>query len=113
VSAIDNKGCENSASIFIRVNQVECIYLPNTFTPDGNGRNETYKPLGTKLKSLVVFRIFDRWGNLVFETTDVNQGWDGIYDGKLLEPGVYVYYLEGTCITNNKEFIKGDVTLIR
>ena len=69
VSAKDNKGCENTASLLIKVNQVDCIYLPNTFTPDGNGRNETYKPLGTKLKSLVIFRIFDRWGNLVFETT--------------------------------------------
>ena len=55
-------------------------------------------------------------GNLVFETSDIStEGWNGTFlnAGKELEPGVYVFYIEGTCITNNKQFIKGDVTLIR
>ncbi len=113
VNATDSKGCSGTTSLFVNLFNVDCIYVPNTFTPDANGKNEVFKPLGSKLKTISIFRIFDRWGNMVFETTDVSQGWDGTYKGKLLEPGVYVYYIEGTCITNNKEIIKGDVTLIR
>ena len=113
VNATDSKGCSGTTSLFVNLFNVDCIYVPNTFTPDANGKNEVFKPLGSKLKTISIFRIFDRWGNMVFETTEVNQGWDGTYKGKLLEPGVYVYYIEGTCITNNKEIIKGDVTLIR
>ena len=60
-----------------------------------------------------VFRIFDRWGNLVFESFDPSTGWDGNYKGKACDPGVFVYYFEALCIDNEKYFEKGNITLLK
>jgi gliding motility-associated-like protein len=90
-----------------------CIFLPNTFTPNDNNRNDVYRPLGKYFKDIIIFRIFDRWGETVFETTNKNAGWDGAYKGQRLEPDVFFYYLEGICIDGSKQILKGDVTLVR
>jgi len=61
----------------------------------------------------MVLRVYDRWGEKVFETSDQSLGWDGTFRGKAVDPAVYVYYLEATCIGNEEFFKKGNVTLIR
>jgi hypothetical protein len=60
-----------------------------------------------------VFRVFNRWGEMVFETNDVNKGWDGYFKGQICYPAVYDYYIEGTCSDGNVLVKKGNVTLIR
>ncbi|QQR98138.1 MAG: gliding motility-associated C-terminal domain-containing protein [Sphingobacteriales bacterium] len=113
VQAENEFGCVSNAEIEILINTEDCIYLPNTFTPNGNGINETFRPLGNRIKSITIFRIFDRWGNLVFETNDLNRGWDGTYKGVLLDPNVFIYYIEAICKDGTTSFKKGNVTLLR
>ena len=61
----------------------------------------------------MTFRIFDRWGELVFETFDRLEGWDGTFRNKDLDPDVYDYYLKVICIDDSETIIKGNVTLLR
>lgn len=58
-------------------------------------------------------KIYNRWGELVFETDDQPIGWDGMYKGELVDPGVFVYHLEITCVDGQEYFKKGNVTVIR
>ena len=59
------------------------------------------------------FKVFDRWGELVFETTDQDEGWDATYKGKPVDPAVFVYWLEVVCADGQQFFNKGNVTVIR
>ena len=68
------------------------------------------------LKSLVErlnFELFDRWGELIFQTTDLTRGWDGTYKGKPVDPAVFVYHLTAYCIDGQRYFTKGNVTVLR
>ncbi len=69
------------------------IFIPNAFTPDANGRNEVFKPECSGGKDYKL-TIFNRWGEKVFETNNVSQGWDGTYASKIAPDGVYVYHVE-------------------
>lgn len=101
------------------VDPASLLYLPNAFSPDGNGRNDVYRAyLSTDATwEEFWFMIFDRWGNMLFETRDPDEGWDGIMRDERMNTGVYVYYLEGTiraCGGQRYEIRrKGDVTLVR
>ena len=61
----------------------------------------------------MVLKIYDRWGELVFETDQQKNGWDGTFNAKLVDPGVFVYYLTITCVDGQEYFKKGNVTVIR
>ncbi|MBC7935118.1 MAG: PKD domain-containing protein [Rhizobacter sp.] len=94
------------------------VFIPNTFSPNGNGANEIFYPRGTGLFTIKSARIFNRWGEMVFErnnfkANDAGSGWDGSFRGQKLNPDVFVYVFEIIC--DNKETIvyKGDVALIR
>jgi gliding motility-associated-like protein len=94
------------------------IYIPNTFSPNGDGSNDVFYPRGTGLYSIRNFRIFNRWGQLMFEKTNVaannaSQGWDGTANGIKMQPDVYVYVMEVICENNTVFPMKGNVTLIR
>lgn len=113
---IDANGCENSDSVTIVVREVTCIepelFIPNAFTPNDDSNNDILYVRGATIKELLL-RIYDRWGEKVFETIHPSQGWDGTYKGKPVLPGVYDYYFEATCYNNEKFFKKGNVTVIR
>jgi gliding motility-associated-like protein len=94
------------------------VFLPNTFTPEGNGVNDIFYPRGRGIQSIGRFRIYNRWGELVFERNnmtvdDRSQGWDGRKDGRLLSPDVYVYTVEATCDTGEPIKWQGDILLLR
>ena len=92
----------------------DLIYLPNAFSPNGDGVNDEFKMFSTTIFELDHLRVFDRWGALVWETSDANEGWDGMHQGKPLNPGVYVYSLVAPCVLNDEKiFKKGGVTIIR
>lgn len=84
------------------------FYIPNAFSPNGDGINDEFKIAGNcKQIDNIYFRIFNRWGEKVFETTNINTGWDGYYKGKLQLPNVYVYDIGIVySLTNNKEMKK-------
>ena len=87
-------------------------FIPNAFTPDNNGTNDVFYVYGPSLKT-VHLRVFDRWGEMVFESTEQHDGWDGTYHGKPLNTGVFMYIAEMETLTGKQLFAKGDVTLIR
>jgi gliding motility-associated-like protein len=94
------------------------VYLPNTFTPDGNGVNDIFYPRGKGIANINHFRIYDRWGELVFERSNIavddkNNGWDGKKGGRMLSPDIYVYTVEATCDTGDPIKWQGDVMLLR
>lgn len=116
VTATDTFGCKEQDTITIFVLDIICddpyVFIPNAFTPNKDDKNDVLRVRGQFLTSVHLI-IFDRWGEKVFETNDLNQGWDGTFRGKNCEPGVYVYYLEATCLGELFYFHKGNVTLIR
>ncbi len=118
VYAWDSNGCASVDSITIRVREIVCgepyIYIPNAFSPNGDGKNDIlYVYANPALVKNMHLMIFDRWGELIFETTDLNHGWDGTFKGKILDPAVFVYYLEVTCINDEKFIKKGNITLLK
>jgi gliding motility-associated-like protein len=108
--------CTKSDTTKIQVYQFICgdpyLYIPNAFSPNGDNNNDVLYVKGTLIKEMV-FRIYDRWGELVFESFDRADGWDGTFRGRPLDPDVYDYYLKVICIDDEESIIKGNITLIR
>jgi gliding motility-associated-like protein len=92
----------------------ECgeMFVPNAFSPDNNGENDMECVYGKCVKSLY-FAIYDRWGEKVFETTDLMQCWDGTYRGKDMNTAVFVYVMRATLTTGEEVNKKGNISLIR
>jgi gliding motility-associated-like protein len=88
------------------------IYIPNIFSPNNDGQNDKLFVKGQAIESLH-FLIYNRWGNLVFESNDINQGWDGTQYGKPCDVGVYVYRAEITFKNGETITRRGDVTLVK
>jgi gliding motility-associated-like protein len=88
------------------------LYIPNAFSPNGDGENEILYVRGALVEEMV-FRIYDRWGEMVFESFDRTDGWDGTFRGKALDPDVYDYYLDVTCVGGDEAIVKGNITLLR
>ncbi len=108
--------CTRSDSVLVTVHELHCdepdIFVPNAFTPNGDGNNDVLFVRGRFISELD-FKVFDRWGEKVFETTDQAVGWDGTYQGKAVDPAVYVYHLRVRCADGQELFKKGNVTVIR
>ena len=98
----------------IEIIKCNSINIPNAFTPNADGKNDVFKI--ETIKEIIDFKliIYNRWGELIYESTDINKGWDGTYKGKTVPQGVYVYILTGI-IKDTGEQIKrtGSVTLLR
>jgi gliding motility-associated-like protein len=88
------------------------VFIPNAFTPNANELNEVFKPEGIFIKSYHM-KIFDRWGEKLYDQKGCNQGWDGTFMGDKAPSGVYVYQLTVWGIDGSMHQFKGDVTLIR
>ncbi|MEZ5030861.1 MAG: gliding motility-associated C-terminal domain-containing protein [Saprospiraceae bacterium] len=112
----DDRGCSASAQVTITVATPICddpyIFVPNTFTPNDDQVNDRLYVRGVFIDEMV-FMIYDRWGNLVFSTTDQQVGWDGTYKGKDLGSDVFGYYLEARCYDGQVFTKRGNVSLIR
>lgn len=108
--------CTKSDTVLVKVFEFICddpfVYVPNAFSPNGDNENDVLYVRGNLVKEMV-FRVYDRWGELVFESFDRSQGWDGTFRGKELDPDTYDYYLKVTCVDDYESIIKGNVTLMR
>ena len=108
-------GCTTKDSMLIKL--ISCdpssIFVPNTFTPNGDGVNDKLYVRSKTLAQLDYFRVFNRWGAVVFETRNVSEGWDGTINGKLADDGVYVYQVSGKCESGYDIATNGNVTLVR
>lgn len=88
------------------------VFVPTAFSPNNDNRNEIVCVLGNCIQ-IMHFAIYDRWGEKVFETTEQEICWEGIYKGKLMNTQTFVYYLEGTHLSGEKIHRKGNISLIR
>lgn len=105
-------GCVDTTYITVVVEEETTVYIPNAFTPNNNGSNEFFLALGTKVETFNML-VFDRWGNLLFESNDITKGWDGTYKGNLCQEDVYVWKVNYTDQQQKKHKVVGHVTLIR
>lgn len=105
-------GCPKTDSVRIHV-IMQDVFVPNAFSPNGDGLNDLFKVTCRKLINVEEFRILNRWGNVVFSTNDIRQGWDGKYKGVPQDPGVYYYMMHVSYPNGKTAFLKGDITLLR
>jgi gliding motility-associated-like protein len=87
--------------------------VPTGFSPNKDGNNEIFKPIPIGIRSLDFFRVYNRWGQLIYSTSQIGAGWDGTYSGAEQGAGTYVWYVSGTNYLGNKIEKKGTVILIR
>ena len=119
IEAIDNMGCKSVASQLISVLNKAEIYLPNAFSPNGDGVNDWFFIEGTAgIASIEKMEIFDRWGNKVFAKQGITpgeerEGWDGSMNGQALLPGVYIFHITGMDHKGQALHFAGDVSLLR
>ncbi|HWY97750.1 MAG TPA: gliding motility-associated C-terminal domain-containing protein, partial [Bacteroidia bacterium] len=113
VTITDSNGCTKIDTVRITVTE-NCgeVFVPDAFSPNGDGENDVLYVYGRCIK-ILDFMIFDRWGNKVFETTEITFGWDGKYNGQLMNTGVFVYTLKALMFDNSSVTKKGNVNLIR
>ena len=113
-----NKKMWDSTIKIIRIDDEYALYVPNAFSPNGDGVNETFFAKGVGIKDFKMY-IFDRWGNLLYEANNIkpndkNTAWYGTDKrGKNVDTGVYVYYIEGYCTNNEKVTLTGNISLLR
>ena len=118
--AINEYGCTDTASVLLHVKDALLFYVPNTFTPDGDQYNNSFKPvIGSGVSpENYEFAIFNRWGELIFITNDLNESWDGTYKGNRCQDGTYAWKLLMTASKNviesgqRSEYV-GHVNIIR
>ncbi len=108
--------CKETATVNVEAYSAGCldgdVFVPNTFTPNGDGKNDILYVRGIKVDE-VYFAVYNRWGEKVFDTTDKSKGWDGIYKSRPADVGVFGWYLKVKCVNGEESFKKGNVTLIR
>jgi gliding motility-associated-like protein len=105
-------GCVDTAIKNIRVEPDFNLYIPNTFTPNEDDRNEFFQAKGTGIKTFKLL-IFNRWGEQVFDSNDITKGWDGSFKGEPCKSDVYVWKLRATDINGKAKELNGHVTLYR
>jgi gliding motility-associated-like protein len=118
-SATSPLGCQVDTTVIISVTKPRPAAAPGGFTPNGDGTNDVFFIQGdNRLKSVNVFRVYDRWGECVFiaenvAPNDPASGWDGSFKGEKINSGTYSWYAEVEYIDGFKEIIRGDITLLR
>ena len=116
VSVLDEEGCPKYATTIVWVVSNLCdpadIFVPNTFTPNNDGNNDLLFVRGKNITELY-FAVYNRWGEVVFETKDMKKGWDGIYKNMSSDPVVFAWYIKAKCYNGEEIEKKGNVTLIR
>lgn len=118
VTVMDSAGCRAQDQVLVSVKKPRKVYVPTAFSPNGDFVNDLLLVHGQSNSTALSFRIYDRWGEMVYEGknfpfNDENTGWDGTFRGKPMDPGVYVWVLEVEYVDGQKEVFHGDTTLIR
>jgi gliding motility-associated-like protein len=112
VTASNSNGCKSDACLKVDVVKESSLYVPNTFTPNGDLLNDVFLVPTTNMSEFNI-KIFDRWGTLLFESNDVTTCWDGTYRGKAVAEDVYVYAITGKGIDKVEYEKRGHVTVLR
>ena len=112
--AISDEGCMDSTLLRIEMDNSPIIYVPNSFSPDGDQHNNEFKAeLGAPVSEFRM-RVYNRWGELVYESVDPEYGWDGSYKGQMAQDGTYIWeVLIRTTLDADAYILRGHVNLLR
>lgn len=119
LSLQDELGCKTSAFTLLQIIESSQVYIPNAFSPNKDQRNDVFTVFADPgAGTILLMRIFDRWGELVYEganfnPNDLSKGWDGTFRGKLANQGIYVYVVEMQYRNGKSKVFKGDLHLLR
>lgn len=114
VRVSDIHGCFAEDDVVIRLYKTGPeIFVPSAFTPNGDGKNDVLRPITVGIANFHYFKVFNRWGQLVFSTTVLGKGWDGVYNGAPQPTGTYVFVAEGADYKGKTVLRKGTAVLIR
>ncbi|RQO30098.1 hypothetical protein DBR32_10960 [Taibaiella sp. KBW10] len=108
---INEYGCRDTATA--RVTVIDGMKIPNAFTPNGDGKNDVFRIANVGYQGVEEFRIINRWGQVVFETINGTDGWDGQYKGQPAEMGTYFYSIRLRLLDGSVKVFRGDLVLIR
>jgi gliding motility-associated-like protein len=113
LTVTDSLGCTDTDTITVFVDII-CgeLFLPNAFSPNGDGQNDVYYVRGNCIATLQ-FEIYNRWGELVFSTTDHTIGWDGTWREKECETAVFTYFLKATMLDGTEVEKQGNISLVK
>jgi gliding motility-associated-like protein len=113
ITATTQYGCKGTTSLLVKVfSTPPSIFVPNAFTP-GGATNNLFRPIPVGISRLEYFRVYNRWGRLVYATSIIGEGWDGRLGGQNMEAGTYVWMVEGVSYTGKAVFAKGTMILVR
>jgi gliding motility-associated-like protein len=112
VQITNSNGCSSIDTVIVFVDQNDLVFVPEAFSPNGDGKNDKMLIYGKSIKSVQLI-VYNRWGEKIFESNDQNIGWDGYYKGQLLPPDVFVYYVRAILFSDKQVIKKGDISLIR
>lgn len=114
VEVFNAAGCSDTATVKVVVFKTNpYVFVPTAFTPNGDGKNDILKPVAVGVKKINYFRVYNRWGQLIFSTSTDGHGWDGRLGGTPQTSNVFVWMVEAIDYTGKKIFLKGTTTLIR
>lgn len=114
ILASNEAGCADSAFLNVKVFAGgPTIYIPTAFTPNDDGKNDVLKPIAAGIKQIEFFSIYNRWGQMLYRSSENNRGWDGTFGGVKQAPGVFVWMVKAVDFNNKPYFQKGTVALIR
>ncbi|WP_157505032.1 gliding motility-associated C-terminal domain-containing protein [Dyadobacter beijingensis] len=112
VDVTSELGCTGQGQVNLSIKRQESINIPTAFTPNGDGRNELLLPVVNGIETIRYFRIYNRWGQVVFSTNQLNAGWDGTFKGSAAASGTYVWEIEGVSTKGKVISKKGAVMLL-
>lgn len=104
--------CSGIDTVKVEVDVSNSASVPSVFSPNGDGINDILYVRGSGIKE-IEFILFNRWGEKIFESNDINSGWDGVFNGKPADASVFVYTIKGKFLNDSEINAKGNVTLIR
>lgn len=104
--------CYDTTKFKLEVDASKRIYIPNAFTPNGDGKNDVWQVFSKGVKYFKV-QIFNRWGEKVFETLDITRGWDGTFHGAAVNPGIYTYIVAVTYLDSERVNQSGTITVVK
>lgn len=113
VTGVNADGCIDTAMVKIVIDFTVSEYVPSVFSPNGDGRNDLFRLINMTSQQLLEFKVYSRWGEEIFSTTDTKGGWDGTYNGRPADIGVYYYVARVRQYDGAIRSYKGDVTLVR
>ena len=110
--SLNQYGCSDTMTETLQVKYQAYVYVPNAFSPNQDGINDSFKAIGYNLKAIHM-QVYDRWGEQLFESFGVNDAWDGTFKGQTVMEGVYIYTIDAEATDGEHYYLHGNVTILQ